>query len=60
MSLRAAIATVIKHGERTKMLIPAWATTYNVTLEEVRLEWERQMSEVSQKPTNAYEEPEGK
>jgi hypothetical protein len=57
MSLRAAIATFIAHsGDRTEMLIPCWATTYNVSVEAVRLEYERQMSIASLKPNNAYDE----
>lgn len=57
MSLRAAIQTFIDQGgDRTKMLIPLWALTYNCGVEEVRLEFERQMTVASQKPTNAFDE----
>jgi hypothetical protein len=50
-------AFVLSGGDRCKMLIPAWATTYNVSEEAVRLAWESIMTEYSQQPSNKYEEP---
>jgi hypothetical protein len=48
-------AFVRSNGDRCKMLIPAWAATYNVSEEAVRLAWESVMTEESQKPNNAYD-----
>lgn len=57
MSLHNAIATFIaaKWPDRTRMNVPAWAATYRAGVEEVRTEWERQMSVASLKPTNQYD-----
>jgi hypothetical protein len=41
--------------DRTKMLVPAWANTFRCGVEDVRGEWERQMSIKSQSPDNQYE-----
>lgn len=42
--------------DRTKMLVPAWAATFHCGVDQVRAEWERQMSEHSLQPQNKYEE----
>lgn len=42
--------------DRTKMLVPSWAATFHVGPEDVRAEWDRQMSIKSQFPDNQYEE----
>lgn len=49
-------AFVNSGGDRCKMLIPAWATTYRVSEECVRKAWESVMSEASQHPSNKYDE----
>lgn len=55
--LPKAISAFISHKcDRTRMLVPAWASTFHVGSEDVRAEWDRQMSVKSQSPTNAYEE----
>lgn len=42
-------------ADRTKMLVPAWANTFHCGVDEVRAEWDRQMSAKSQSPDNQYE-----
>lgn len=56
-ALPKAIAAFIAHScDRTKMNVPAWAATYPpASVEDVRSEWEKQMSVKSQSPDNAYE-----
>lgn len=55
-SLSRAIAAFIERGcDRTKMCVPAWASTFRCDLDEVRSEWERQMSVKSQTPDNQYD-----
>ncbi len=57
MSLDNAMRAFIRNGgDRTVMLIPLWATTYNVEPDAVRESWERLMSEHSLKPINAFDE----
>lgn len=57
MSLPNAIAAFVKSGgDRTRMLIPLWATTYNCDLDAVRAEYERQMTAASLKPSNSFDE----
>lgn len=60
--LPRAIAAFIQADwtDRTKMLVPAWADTFDVGVEDVRSEYETQMTVRSQSPDNAYETPEGK
>lgn len=56
MSLSAAIAAFIQTGcDRTKMSVPAWAITFNCGVEEIRAEWEAQMTVKSQVPDNAFD-----
>lgn len=61
-TLPKAIAAFIadERTDRTKMLVQAWADTYKCGAEDVRREWEAQMSVKSQMPNNAFETPEGK
>lgn len=60
--LPKAIAAFIEADwtDRTKMLVPAWASTFQCGVEDVRGEYERQMTIKSQSPDNAYETLEGK
>ena len=57
MSLAKAITAFIKHGcDRTKMLVPEWATTFKCGVEDVRAEWEAQMTVKSLgTPDNQYD-----
>lgn len=56
-SLDNAMRAFVKSGgDRTAMLIPLWALTFNVEPEAVRTAWERHMTEASQKPTNNFDE----
>lgn len=56
MSLTRAIAAFIAtRCDRSKMCVPAWATTYGVGTDDVRSEWERQMTVKSQSPDNAFD-----
>jgi hypothetical protein len=41
--------------DRTKMLVPAWAATFHCGVDQVRAEWDRQMSVKSQTPDNAFD-----
>ena len=41
--------------DRTKMLVPHWAATFQCGVDDVRSEWERQMTVKSQVPNNTYE-----
>jgi hypothetical protein len=55
--LPKAVAAFISHRcDRFKMLVPFWAETFHVQPDDVRAEWERQMTVKSQSPDNAYEE----
>lgn len=58
MTLAKAVAAFIAApwAERTKMNVPAWATTYRCGVEDVRAEYERQMTVKSQQQNNNYEE----
>lgn len=61
-SLPAAVAAAIAHGN-TLLDIKRpdlWAATYGCLTEDVRHEFERQLSEASLSPSNSYEEPYGK
>jgi hypothetical protein len=42
-------------GDRSAMIIPLWAVTFNTSEEAVRLAWERIMSAESLKPNNDYD-----
>jgi hypothetical protein len=57
---KAMRAFVTSGGDRRKMNVPAWAATYQSTVEDVRKAWEQAATEHSLKANNAYEEPEGK
>jgi hypothetical protein len=41
--------------DRTRMLVPAWADTFHCGVEDVRGEFERQMTVKSQTPNNAFD-----
>jgi hypothetical protein len=61
MSLHKAMrAFVTSGGDRRIMNVPAWAATYQATVEDVRKAWEQAATEHSQQPSTKYEEPEGK
>jgi hypothetical protein len=61
VSLHKAMRTfVTSGGDRRIMNVPAWAATYQSTVEDVRKAWEQAATEHSLKANNAYEEPEGK
>lgn len=61
MNLSKAIAAFIDHGmDRGKMDVEAWASTFGCGLEDVRGEFDRQMSIKSQSPDNTCQIPEGK
>lgn len=54
--LPKAIGAFISHGcDRFKMVVPAWGNTFHVEPDDVRAEWEKQMSIKSQSPNNAFE-----
>jgi hypothetical protein len=56
MNLPKAIAAFIKDNcDRTKMHVPSWAVTFKCGVEDVRAEWERQMSVKSQTPDNQFD-----
>ena len=56
MSLAKAMRTFIQaNGDRSAMSVPAWATTYGVGVEDVRAEFERQITEHSRQPQNTYD-----
>jgi hypothetical protein len=60
-SLPAAVRAAIKHGNALTDIRPAaWATTYGVTTEAVRVAWENALTELTRQPTNSCEVPEGK
>lgn len=56
--LPKAIAAFIaaEWTDRTKMLVPAWADTFHTGVDEVRAEWDRQMSSYSRQQHNNCEE----
>lgn len=61
-SLANAIRTAIAHGNTVANInVARWSETYgNCGVERVRIVWEAIQSEMSLKPTNSFQEPEGK
>lgn len=59
MSFQAAVRLAVLNENRIeRSIIPQkWATTYGVTIEDVRKEFELAQSEASLVPSNKYEEP---
>ena len=56
-----AVRTAILHENTLADInLSKWAESYRCGVEEIRLEWERQLSITSQEPSNQYETPEGK
>ena len=56
-SLPAAVKAAIAHGNSIADLnLARWAETYSpATTEDIRNEWERQLSEASLSPNNSYD-----
>lgn len=52
---KAIEAFIANQCDRFKMMVPAWAATFHCEPDDVRQEWERQMTIKSQVPNNAYE-----
>lgn len=61
-AVKAAIKAAIAHGNTLSNInAHRWAETYApATTEDVKAEFEKQLSEASLRPSNSYEEPFGK